>query len=235
MPEEQKMILPDGTLELLKWIALLLMTGDHINRYLLVERLPVLTDAARISFPTFLFVFAYNLARPGALEKENVLRLLKRLTIFGALALAPHAFLTHALWGLFPLNILFSFAVMVAVLFFLEKGDSSNLVRGVALFSLLGIGVEYEWAGVALGLSFWMFFKRPSLLALCAIAIACFSLRQFNSTHWAMAAPPLLFLIAPFLHVRVPRCRWFFYAYYPLHLGIIALIRLSVGRLPLVL
>lgn len=235
MQEEPKMIVSDGALELLKWVALALMTGDHVNRYLLVERLPFLTEAARLSFPTFLFVFAYNLARPLALEKKNVLRLLKRLTLFGVLAAAPHAFLTDSLWGFFPLNILFSFAALVSVLFFLDRGDWRNVVCGTGLFIFLGFFIEYEWSGVALGLSFWMFFKKPSLLALYAVAAACFSLRQFNATHWALAAPPLLFLFVPFIRVRMPRWQWFFYAYYPIHLFVIAFIRLSIGRLPLVL
>ncbi|MDK3025103.1 TraX family protein [Cupriavidus taiwanensis] len=34
---------PDGTVEALKWIALALMTGDHVNKYLFVDFHPEVT------------------------------------------------------------------------------------------------------------------------------------------------------------------------------------------------
>ena len=58
----------DGTIEGLKWLALVLMTGDHVNKYLFNATLPVLFEAGRIALPLFVFVLAYNLARPGTLD-----------------------------------------------------------------------------------------------------------------------------------------------------------------------
>lgn len=53
---------PDGTVEALKWLALALMTGDHVNKYLFNGTLPFLFEAGRLALPIFVFVLAYNLA-----------------------------------------------------------------------------------------------------------------------------------------------------------------------------
>ncbi|MWQ92496.1 conjugal transfer protein TraX, partial [Escherichia coli] len=34
------MVIADGTIEALKWLALLAMTGDHVNKYLFNGTLP---------------------------------------------------------------------------------------------------------------------------------------------------------------------------------------------------
>ncbi|MBK7549911.1 MAG: hypothetical protein IPI20_19875 [Rhodoferax sp.] len=58
----------NGTLEALKWLALVLMTGDHVNKYVLADSLPGLFELGRLAMPLFMFVLAYNLARPGAFQ-----------------------------------------------------------------------------------------------------------------------------------------------------------------------
>ena len=76
----------DGSLEALKWIALVLMTGDHVNKYLFNATLPVLFEAGRVALPLFIFVLAYNLARPDVMAREVYGRTMKRLALFGVLA-----------------------------------------------------------------------------------------------------------------------------------------------------
>jgi len=71
--------IPDGTVEALKWLALVLMTGDHVNKYLFNATLPVLFEAGRVALPLFVFVLAYNLARPGTLERGVYGRTMSRL------------------------------------------------------------------------------------------------------------------------------------------------------------
>ena len=65
-----RLVVSNGTIEGLKWVGLLLMTGDHVNKYLFAERLPGLSELGRLAMPIFGFVLAYNLARPGALEDK---------------------------------------------------------------------------------------------------------------------------------------------------------------------
>lgn len=76
----------DGRLEAVKWLALLCMLLDHVNKYLLAGAEPALFALGRLALPLFGFVLAYNLARPGALARGAYRRLLPRLAAFGALA-----------------------------------------------------------------------------------------------------------------------------------------------------
>lgn len=72
-----------GTIETLKWLVLTLMVSDHINKYMLGHSVTWRYDIGRVAMPLFVFVLAYNLARP---ERGVYRRTLLRLTIFGALA-----------------------------------------------------------------------------------------------------------------------------------------------------
>lgn len=97
----------DGTLEALKWLGLLLMTGDHVNKYLFNETMPLLFDAGRAVMPIFVFGLAFNLARPGTLARGVYQRTMGRLAVFGALATPAFIALGGLLAGWWPLNILF--------------------------------------------------------------------------------------------------------------------------------
>jgi hypothetical protein len=81
-----RLFVSDGTIEVMKWLVLLSMTSDHVNKYLFNETLPFLFEAGRVAMPLFVFVLAYNLARPGIYESGAYLRIMTRLTIFGLLS-----------------------------------------------------------------------------------------------------------------------------------------------------
>ena len=81
-----RLFVSDGTIEAMKWLALLSMTGDHVNKYLFNGTLPFLFEIGRLAMPLFIFVLAYNLVRPGVYESGAYLRIMTRLTIFGLLA-----------------------------------------------------------------------------------------------------------------------------------------------------
>ena len=148
---------PDGTVEALKWLALALMTGDHVNKYLFNGTLPFLFEAGRLALPIFVFVLAYNLARPGAFERGAYTRTMKRLAVFGAVASVPFVALGGLSAGWWPLNVLFTLLVVTACAYLVEKGGPLHLV-GAGLVFLVGGGlVEYWWPAVAFGLA-----PRPS-------------------------------------------------------------------------
>ena len=67
-----RLTLTNGGAESLKWLALLLMVGDHLNKYLFNGTLPVLFEAGRICAPLFALVFAWNLARPGVAARSAI-------------------------------------------------------------------------------------------------------------------------------------------------------------------
>ncbi|WP_414547074.1 TraX family protein, partial [Stenotrophomonas forensis] len=71
-----------GGRELLKWLALLLMTGDHIVTVFALDYVPVVSQLGRVAFPVFALVMAYNLAQPGA----DVGKSARRLAFWGLVA-----------------------------------------------------------------------------------------------------------------------------------------------------
>lgn len=220
---------PDGTVEALKWVALALMTGDHVNKYLFNGTLPFLFEAGRLALPLFVFVLAYNLARPGAFERGAYTRTMKRLAVFGAVASVPFVALGGLAAGWWPLNVLFTLLVVTACAYLVEKGGTLHLV-GAGLVFLVGGGlVEYWWPAVAFGLAVWSYRKRPTWAAAAVALLACAALWFINRNLWALASLPLL-LVASRVDLPMPRLRWAFYAYYPLHLAALWLIRIPMSK-----
>jgi hypothetical protein len=223
--------LSDGTLEALKWLGLILMTGDHINKYLFNATLPGLFEAGRLCLPIFVFVLAYNLARPGALARGVYDRTIKRLLTFGVFASAPFIALNlnhlhSSPFGL--LNVLFTLLVITVTAYLIEKDGIFNRAAAFVVFLLGGWLVEYGWLGVALGLASWMHCKQPSWLTAFFTLLFCASLWFINRNLWAMAALPLI-MIATRINLIVPRSRWVFYLYYPFHLAVLWLIRIPMS------
>ena len=103
-----RVVVSDGTIEALKWLALLLMVADHTNKYLLHDASHTLFSGGRVAMPLFVFVLAYNLARPDSYKRGTHSRTMKRLALFGLLATPPFIALGGLLAGWWPLNILFA-------------------------------------------------------------------------------------------------------------------------------
>lgn len=222
-PRLPELVLTSGAVELLKWLALALMTLDHINKHLLHASVPAIFALGRVAMPLFALTLAYNLARPGALQRGVYSRVAKRLALVGAVSSAPFIALGGLSWGWWPLNIMAMFLASTCVMYFWEKGGTWGAVGAIAAFSIGGGLVEFWWPGAALCVSAWRYFKRPSLAALCICVGSTASLYAINKNHWALAAFPLL-LLASTIKPKLPRLPNVFYAYYPAHLVVIWLL-----------
>jgi hypothetical protein len=227
--QHQEFVVSDGTIEALKWLGLILMTGDHVNKYLFNTTIPGLFEAGRLCLPIFIVVLAYNLARPGAMERGAYVRTIQRLALFGAVASIPFIALGGLVAGWWPLNVLFTLLIITTTAYLVEQGGAVNLAVAGVVFLIEGSSVEYWWPAVALGLAAWSYFKRPSMPAATAALLSCAALWLINGNWWAMAALPLL-LLASCLDLRMPRLRWAFYCYYPLHLAALWLIRIPMSK-----
>ena len=212
-----------GTLEALKWIGLVLMTLDHVNKYLLNGSVPGLFAAGRLAVPLFSFVLAYNLARPASLRKGVYGRVAIRLAIAGVLASIPFIGLGGLVWEWWPLNILFMLLVSTGIMLLLERGGIVRLAAAALLFVLGGAMVEFWWPAIVLTLAAWRYTQRPTWTSLFFWVAATASLYIVNRNLWALAAFPLIFL-APQLSVTIPRMRHAFYVFYPLHLLVLWMI-----------
>lgn len=228
-PAAPRLAVSDGALEALKWLALVLMTADHINKYLLGGQVHVLYGAGRLVFPLFAFVFAYNLARPATLAGGTYQRAFKRLALGATIASVPFIGLGGLLYGWWPLNILASFLVSAGTMYLIERGGAARYGLAALLFIVGGLFVEFWWPGVAMTIAAWWFIRRPSAAALTAWVAATAALGcipwllarvPMSLGLWSLAAFPVIALACR-LPLHVPRLRWAFYAYYPAHLAVL--------------
>lgn len=218
-----RIVISNGTLEALKWLALVLMTLDHANKYVFAHMLPGAFELGRLAMPIFGFVLAYNLARPGALASGVHVRTMKRLTLYGVAATPFFIGLGGLLSGWWPLNIMFTLLVAAGVLYLMEKGGFARLVGAAALFLFGGAMVEFWWFALAFVVAAWWYFKTANKLAVVICILALAALFVVNKNLWALAAVPLM-LAAPLLDLNTPRLRRVFYAFYPAHLAFILML-----------
>lgn len=215
--------LATGSLEALKWIALLLMLGDHVDVVLFDKQLPFLRELGRIAFPLFACVFGCNLARHNPQWRTTYRRVLRRLLLFGLLSL-PFSVLAFRRWDLLPLNILFTFAIGLGLVWCIRRGDNVGALLGSLLFLGGGALVEFSWPGLVLVVAAWACFAYPGYASQAfALASTC-ALWFVNENFYALLAWPLI-VGAHLLHVRLPRNRWLFYVFYPAHLALLAALR----------
>lgn len=218
----------NGTIEGLKWLALIIMTLDHINKYLLHDSVLPMFAIGRLAMPLFGFVLAFNLARPETLAKGVYPRVIKRLAITAVIASVPFIGLCGLGWGWWPLNILATLLISTSIMFLADKGGKGNIALAILIFVFGGAFVEFWWPGITICLSAWCYCKRPNWLALITWIGSIASLHIINHTSWALAAIPLIFL-APYARLGLPRVGRFFYVYYPAHLTVLwAITRISL-------
>lgn len=194
--------------ELLKWLAVLAMTGDHVAKVVFGGYVPVVSELGRIAFPLFALVMACNLAQPGADLRKSI----QRLVLWGVIAQPLHA-LAFGYW--LPLNILLTFALAAVAVHALANNRHLTLLLAAGVLPML---VDYQWAGVGFVLLGWIAFRhRAWWLLLVGFAAVCW----VNHNGWALLAIPVALLVAR-VQWMVPRWRWAFYAYYVGHLAVLA-------------
>lgn len=215
--------------ELLKWIALVLMTGDHAAKVFAGGYIPVLSELGRVAFPLFALVMAYNMAQPGA----DAARTLRRLLPWALIAQPVHAW---AFGTLLPLNVLWTFALAAGCLALYQRGRTG---WAFLAFAAGGLFVDYLWVGPALVLTAWAWFDRGGrrfvgwllgswdyagsrLYATVPIWLwlSFVYLCLFNGNAWALLALPVALLAG--INWPIPRTRWAFYVYYVGHLALFA-------------
>lgn len=217
-----------GTLEALKWLAVVSMTIDHINRHLLGSAHPWMQQFGRLAMPIFFFVLAYNLARPEARASGAALRTLQKLLIFAVLSSLPYLELNYAGIGWYPVNVLFSLATGTAIVALLERPSALRQVMAVMLFGVAGALVDFSWEGIGLFVCFWQLARAPRLFWLLAmIALMVLLGVRLNENQWALAALPVIGL-AYRLPMQLPRWRNALYYFYPVHLTVIVILKIMV-------
>lgn len=207
-------------LDLLKWLALIAMTVDHVNAALLDRTSETMTLIGRIAFPVFVFAAAF-----GALRTRSPTRYLRRLLLC---ALAAQPFFWWALgtpW--WYLNTVFTLLWGVAAVLAWRGG----LYWLAPLLLLPAVISDYALAGAAAVTAAALLLSgSPRLMAAGGLAFIALGplLWGWSAYLWVgLAASGAAFLLWSYAWGRTAPAgaRYVFYVFYPLHLAILAGLR----------
>jgi len=202
------------------------MVIDHVG-WLFFPQLPILNIIGRLSFPLFAFLIA-----EGGTKTKDIYGYIRRLLLFGVISQLPYSYISYLVGNDYrELNILFTLAGGLFLVALLQKKQYENCALAFIGLSLLSVFVAYDYDvyGLLIILSSYLFIKRRILgvLALAFTTIGYYTLmgslgKDATIQLFALAGIiPLLFYNSA---QGTRRYRWFFYAFYPLHLVILALV-----------
>ncbi len=230
----------------LKLIALITMTIDHTAMVLLVGAPPYwpMRIIGRIAFPIYCFLLV-----EGYFHTHSVRRYTLRLLIAAVVSDIPFDLAVDGFWpSWYSQNVMLTLAIGLVTVWLVDhsrgwvlapagtqEGEPPALTMGqkalawalMAVFSLAGIWLadfcctDYSGGGVLLILLFYFFRNKPVDLCIAVLVelTVCFGGIE---PYGALALVPILLYNGQ----RGPNPggkwgQWFFYAYYPLHLGVL--------------
>lgn len=244
-PAKRYLVNPEmstGAIETIKWLAIIFMFLDHINRAFF--DIDWMYNLGRIAFPLFALMFAYNMARLDSKDHGTHVRAIKRLVLFGAIAQLPYLFVTGNLPyteespmpPLLPLNVLFLFAVAAGIFYTLDLSLFANKLKklgatslAILIFILFGSLVEFFYIGLAICIVAFHYFRTPNLIKGSLIFFLVSLLVLVNENNYALLALPIFILVSHLKLSWVSRSKWWvFYGFYPVHLAVLGGIKLVI-------
>jgi TraX protein len=240
--------LSKGQQEALKWLAIITMTIDHVNKLIFNFEYPFMLWIGRLAFPLFAFLIAYNLV----VREVKPTRYLWPLLLFaiGTQPIAMWAWAGQPVLG----NILFTLylGVLYVGLYPILSQRLPNAVAHLLLVLILflpSLQVEYGPVGAFFIPVLVYFLKQPTpltylwlsiyLIAVNALAtsekIIAFFVSPVHGLYLTLSTLeplafvplllfPLIFFISR-LSINLIRSNpWLFYLFYPAHLLILKFI-----------
>lgn len=233
----------------IKIVAVLTMLIDHIGAFAPIEGWEYWRMIGRISFPLFAFMLAQ-----GFIYTHSRAKYLLRIAVLAVLTQPIYTYCFYDNWFKWDaLNILFTLSAGLGCMWLLELGKRTvqkHGKRGIWLGLLLCVatgalvllaelaGVDYGWEGVLLLLLFYMTAEHK--WAWCPIVILFAFRNQLLTGNWTepvyqrcifggLAFIPLVFYNGkpgprPKNKALSAVVKYGFYAFYPLHLLVLAMI-----------
>ena len=212
--------------ELLKWIAIITMTVDHVGAILYPE-FTVLRFIGRLSFP----LFAYLLIL-GIENTRNVRNYFIRLFVFALISQVPF-FLALGFEPFGYLNIFFTLSSGLLFIYFFKK---SSVFVFVPVFASLVLPFDYGIYGIAMIGCMYILKENTKFGVVSLVLLNTLFLVPWNIQFLSISAIPFIILHKNgSLNITretteeftIPLWRkYFFYVYYPLHLALLYIIKL---------
>jgi hypothetical protein len=212
--------------EILKWIAIITMTIDHVGAVLFPE-FEVLRLIGRLSFP----IFAYLLIL-GLENTRNARNYFTRLFIFALISQVPF-YLAIGIEPLEHLNIFFTLSFGLMFVYFFKK---NSIIAFFPIVLSILLNFDYSIYGITLIGCMYILTGNTKLGTILLVLLNGLFLVPWNSQFLSLLALPLIILHQNSLlttpkdidkEFKIPVWRkYFFYVYYPLHLTILYIIRI---------
>lgn len=227
----------------IKLIGLITMLIDHTavafpTRYYMLSR-----EIGRTAFPLFCFLLV-----EGFYHTKNRIKYIKNIFVFAIISEIPFDLIVFGEITLIHQNVMFTLLLGLITLLLLEK--ISEVIKGkfrvisisilqflvvlVILFSAIIIKPDYGVRGVFLIILIYYFrkvkftsFANPNIFMALAILLWLmyydYSDKIINEIYGVVSAVLVLFYNGEKGNCRLPK--YFFYAFYPLHLTILYLLK----------
>lgn len=224
--------------DILKIIALISMTIDHIGHVLFPGKYFFLRVIGRLALPIFSYLFALHLAENNHIYKKYA----KRLLPFAFLSLIIVTPFDYYIKNIHKLSILFSFLLYLTIVYLLNLTLSvkKTLLKRFLFFitfvagSFLSTFVDYGFLGFSFFMILYTYLKTKKWFLLPLCLIAGFSLNIQGIAHypiWGLIMSTTSLFTTAFCllqnrnskikHKRFLKPWWLFYAYFPIHFFIL--------------
>jgi len=197
---------------MLKIIGIISMTIDHIG-YLFFPELAWTRIVGRIAFP----IFAYGISQ-GYIYTKNLKLYMYRLLIFALISQIPYyLFISRN-----HLNVIFTLLLGLISLIFIDKYNFFAVLIPAAAAYLMKS--EYGVYGILITVFFYYFRNNHKMLFLTfSIMTVIYSvLIKWDLQLWSLIVLPFILC---FKNTRINVNKYVFYAYYPLHIAVLGLIK----------
>ncbi len=195
----------------LKWIAILVMLVDHISASGLVDSWNMRL-IGRTAFPLFCFLLA-----EGAAHTRDIRKYIGRMAVFAVVSEIPFDLALYGqffYWG--SQNVYWTLLLGLCVIYLFQRYPAEGWKGCLGLALLAGLaevcGTDYGATGVVVITLMYLLRENPWLRA-----VSCFGILLLSAESEVWCFPAFL-LIALYNGERGRQFKYFFYAFYPLHL-----------------
>jgi type IV secretory pathway VirB3-like protein len=228
--------LNSAQIDILKYLALIIMILDHIYHIINPELL-YLHIIGRLSYVIFAFILAYNYI----FNTKDKLKYLKRLFIFG---LISEPFFMYS-FNAIHFNIFLTLSLGLSIIYISEKLKEKNdsfkqnlfLILSTIPFIFIGKYIDYNFLGIMLISVSYIFIKNQNILNFLVLLLVSFMLNFATKddlsialiTGLAGASTYLVIYAISILKVKnILSNKWLFFISYPAHMLILKIISIYI-------